>query len=68
MALGASMCLLVAIQFIRKTLHMYRATRLLRLGHYTNLLTREGIIYFLVYVYVIYITSNLQFHEAYDLL
>ena len=51
-ALGALMCLLVVIQFIRESLQMYKATKRFRLNHYMTLLVREGMIYFVVYVYV----------------
>ena len=51
-ALGALMCLLVVIQFIRESLQMYKATKRLQLSRYTKLLVREGMIYFLTYVHV----------------
>ena len=60
-ALGTLMCLLGVIQFIREVLQMYRATKCFRLNCYMNLLTREGVIYFLVYVQV---SSFLLFHVA----
>ena len=51
-ALGALMCLLVVIRFIREALQTYKATKHFRLNRYMNLLVRESMIYFLVYVYV----------------
>ena len=50
--LGALMCLLVVIRFIRESLQMYKTTKRFRLNHYLNLLVWEGMIYFLVYVHV----------------
>ena len=51
-ALGTLMCLLVVIQFTREALRMYKSMRRFRLNHYMTLLVREGMIYFVVYVYV----------------
>ena len=48
--LGALMCLLLAIQFIRESLQMYGATKRFRLNRYMNLLAREGVVYFFTYV------------------
>ena len=52
--LGALMCLLIIIKFIVESLQMYKARKRYRfqLGRYTNLLVREGMIYYLAYVYV----------------
>ena len=52
MTLGASMCLLVAIQFIKELLQMYKATKRFQLNRYMNLLAREGVSYFAAYVEV----------------
>ena len=52
LALGALMCLLVVVQFIRELLQIYKATKRFRPNHYTILLVREGMIYFLAYVHV----------------
>ncbi|KAF8126741.1 hypothetical protein EV363DRAFT_1401554 [Boletus edulis] len=38
----------MAIQFLRQSLRMYRATKQWQLSRYMNLLFREGVIYFLV--------------------
>ena len=46
MTLGVSMRLLVALQFIKESLPMYKATKRLQLNRYMNLLAREGTIYF----------------------
>ena len=51
-ALGALMCLLVIIQFIKESLQMYKATKHFRLNRYMNLLVREGMVYFVAYVHV----------------
>ena len=51
LALGVLMCLLVAIQFVTQSLQMYKATKRFQLSRYMNLLVREGMIYFLAYVY-----------------
>ena len=50
--LGALMTLLVAIQFIKQSLQMYRVTKQFELNRYMNLLAREGMFYFLAYVHV----------------
>ena len=50
--LGALMCLLVVIQFIREALQMHKVTKRFCLNRYMNLLVREGMIYYLVYVQV----------------
>ena len=52
MTLGAVMCLLVVIQFIREVHQMYKVTEHFRLNRYMNILVWEGTIYFLVYVNV----------------
>ena len=44
--LGVSMCLLVAIQFIKESLQMYKATKRFQMNGYMNLLAREGMTYF----------------------
>ena len=45
--IGALMCLLVSIQFITQSLQMYRVTKRFELSRYLNLLTKEGMFYFL---------------------
>ena len=50
MALGVSMCLLVAIQFLKESLQMYKVTKRFQLNRYMNLLAREGTIYSAAYV------------------
>lgn len=52
LTLGVLMCLLIAYQFIRQSLQMYRATRRFQPSRYMSLLTREGMLYFLAYVYI----------------
>ena len=52
MILGVFMCLLVAIQFIKELLQMYKATKRFQLNRYMNLLAREGTIYFAAYVWI----------------
>lgn len=51
--LGATMCLLVAVQFIRESLQIYKVTKRFQVNRYMNLLAREGMIYFLAYVHVL---------------
>ena len=55
LALGVLMCLLVAIQFIKQSLQMYKATKQFRVNHYMTLLAREGMVYFLAYVHSLYL-------------
>lgn len=52
-ALGAFMCLLVLIQFGRASLQMYKATKRFEPNRYMNLFVREGMVYFLAYVYIL---------------
>lgn len=49
---GGAMCILAIIQFVRQSLQMYRATKLLQFNRYMSLLARQGILYFFVYVLV----------------
>lgn len=51
--LGGLMSLLVGIQFIGQSLQMYKATKRFELGRYMNLFTREGMFYFVAYVYML---------------
>jgi len=46
--LGALMCLLVAVQFIKEALQMHSVTKRFQLNRYMKLLVREGVIYFIV--------------------
>ena len=46
MALGALICLLFAIQFIKESFQMYKVTKQFQLNRYMNLLVREGMVYF----------------------
>lgn len=50
--LGVVMCLLIVVRFIREAFQMYKATKRLSFNRYMNLLVREGIIYFIVCVYI----------------
>lgn len=52
LALGAIMCLLIAVRFTKQALQMYKATKRLQLSRYMNVLSREGLIYFLAYVHI----------------
>ena len=52
--LGALMCLLVIIRFVRESLQMYTVTRRFELSRYMNLLTRDGVFYFLGHVHVLF--------------
>ena len=47
---GAAMCILVTVQFVRQSLQMYRVTRRWQISQYSNLLMRQGILYFFMYV------------------
>lgn len=49
-AFGATMCMLALVQFVRQSLQMYRATKQWELDRYMNLLAKDGILYFFVYV------------------
>ena len=49
-AFSVLLCLLIAIRFIKELLETRGAKRI-RLNRYIKALTREGIFYFLVYVY-----------------
>ena len=59
--LGALICLLVVIQFIKEALQMYNATKHFHLNRYMNLLVREGMIYFLAYVHI---SFHFSFHAT----
>ena len=48
--LGVLMCLLVVIRFVRESLQLYKITKRFELGGYMNILTRDGLLYFLAYV------------------
>ena len=56
--LGALMCLLVTIQFVRQTLQMYKATKQLQPSQYLSLFMREGMFYFFACVSVSFFPSN----------
>lgn len=60
LTLGALMCLLVAIWFVRESLRMYRARKQLQLNRCMSLLAWEGTIYFLAYVP----SFHFLFHEV----
>ena len=51
LALGALMCLFISIRFIAESIQTYKARKRFLLSNYMNLLVRESIFYFLVYVY-----------------
>ena len=44
--LGATMCILVIVQFMRQSLQMYSVNKQWQLNRYIKLLVREGILYF----------------------
>ena len=50
--LGASICLLVCIWFVRESLQMHNATKVFQLSRYMLLLVGEEMIYFLWYVHL----------------
>ena len=53
-ALAAIICVLVAIQFIKQSLQMYKVTKRIELSRYVNRLVREGMFYFLAYVHFLF--------------
>ena len=52
---GAATCILVAVEFVRQSLQMYRVTKQWQLNRYMNLLAKQAILYFFVYVYLSFI-------------
>ena len=46
------MCGLVIMQFVKRSLELYKATRQWQLNQFINLLVMEGVVYFLAYVRV----------------
>lgn len=50
LALGAWMCLLVVIQFIKESVRMYRVGKQFLFSEYQKLLVWEGVVYFTWYV------------------
>ena len=51
-ALGALMCLLVIVRFVRESIRIYKAATRFELSRYVSLLTRDGVLYFFGYVVV----------------
>ncbi|KAI9567674.1 hypothetical protein HD554DRAFT_930186 [Boletus coccyginus] len=51
-ALAAVMFLLVAAQFVRESSQMYKGMKQWQLGRLMKLFAREGLLYFLAYVYI----------------
>lgn len=49
--LGTLMCLLVVIRFARDSIQMYRATQRFELSRYMQILARDGLFYFLAYIF-----------------
>ena len=46
------MCLLTVIRLVQELLQMYKATKHVKLNRYMKCLVKEGMIYFIMYVYV----------------
>ena len=51
-ALGALMCPLVVVRFVKESIQMYTVTKRFYLNRYVNLLVRQGVIYFIACVHV----------------
>ena len=51
-AVATVICLLVAAQFIRQSLQLYKMTNRWQLDGYVNLFAKEGVVYFLAYVHI----------------
>lgn len=63
---AAVMCMLVIIQFTRQSLQMYTVTKQWRLNQFMNLLVMEGVLYFLMYVFIssCLASSHPPFHKT----
>ena len=48
--LGALMCLLIVVQFVKELHRVYKVTKKFKLNHYIKCLVKEGMIYFIMYV------------------
>ena len=53
-ALGILMCLLTAIRFVKELLQVRRMTNCFHLNRYMKCLARDGMIYFIMYVLVLF--------------
>ena len=49
---SAVTCFLVIVRFVRESIQMHRITKQWTINRYMNLLSREGVLYFLVYVFI----------------
>ncbi|KAF8442246.1 hypothetical protein L210DRAFT_3536138 [Boletus edulis BED1] len=47
---GTALCTLAIVQFVVQSLQMYRITKRLQINQYVNLIVKQGILYFFVYV------------------
>lgn len=57
-ALAAMMCLLVATKFVWDSIQTYRVTKQWQASLYMKLFVREGLLYFLAYVYILWFTAT----------
>ena len=51
LALGTLMCLLIVIEFAKQSLQTYEVTKKFQVSCYITLLSREGVVYFVLYVH-----------------
>ena len=49
-ALGAALCILAILEFVKQSLQLYRATNVWQPNQYMKLLLKQGVLYFFVYV------------------
>ena len=56
--LSTILFILVVIRFLQGTFQIYRATRKWELDKYISLLVRDGLLYFLAYVYLLWRYEN----------
>lgn len=53
---GAAVCTLAIIQCVRQSSQMYRATTRWQLNRYMGLFAQQGILYFISYVYILFLS------------
>lgn len=52
LSLSVTMCLFIAVRFLKESMRMYRVTKRFQLALYISFLAKEGILYFFTYVQV----------------
>ncbi|KAG9313379.1 hypothetical protein JVU11DRAFT_5697 [Chiua virens] len=57
---AAVLCMLAIIQFVKQSISMYNLTKQWQLNRYINLLVKEGIVYFIMYVPVHFRSSPMS--------